>query len=313
MQSAGLLRYRPTGSCRRASCVSGLARSWATTDRAQDAWRARCAMSLGRLREQLPPDLTRSRSSSAVIATDIRAHVQDRVSSGLVEPDATHDGPSTSFGRAHGRRSGSQFDHERGQPTELARCVPSASSTQPVTGWRAFDRRRSAMTLDGQAPDLSDSLGSRSPGCCAFVEGTARHCRHSRRRTGGCNGGVAGDFCSRDGLERQAEPVARPTSRCTTCSSQHPALRPSGVLTAPGRRDPRPSSIRHRARSKCPPSVTIGQVRSRGARATTRGPAAPRRVRAQASCRAFVRNQLIDQVYLPIIGDNLAKQLGSAR
>jgi Holliday junction resolvasome RuvABC ATP-dependent DNA helicase subunit len=42
-----------------------------------------------------------------------------------------------------------------------------------------------------------------------------------------------------------------------------------------------------------------------------RAKAAARRIQA-AVLTSFVRNQLIDQVYLPLVGDNLAKQIGAA-
>ena len=94
-------------------------------------------------------------------------------------------------------------------------------------------------------------------------------------------------------------------ARLSTRASQDGALRARGSTSCSARLD------RFRERAAVPASAPI-----RAAACADRRSASKRRLRLDEFrprvLTSFVRNQLIDEVYLPLVGDNLAKQIGAA-
>ncbi|GAA2813888.1 hypothetical protein GCM10020219_102720 [Nonomuraea dietziae] len=112
-------------------------------------------------------------------------------------------------------------------------------------------------------------------------------------------------------------------SSCVTCRGTTPAPRsrpPSRVCSAPTRGSPTgPSRCAWTRLSPGPePSGPSGSPPTAPTRSTAASWSRGERERLRLEeykpkvMSAFVRNRLLDEVYLPLIGDNLAKQLGAA-
>ena len=245
----------------------------ALDDTEREAWRARCR-SLGRLRE-------RFRHSPAIgaVIDDIAASITD-------------------FRSVDDARTTAEYLFEE-LAEEALEFDTSVAATELVDAFRLHQAAgdRLATEIEALGDDLDAKLDLATAWYGAFAAAEAPHAMADIPEAVAMT--VAGDVPR---MPAQADL----SLEVTGLLSQHPRFE-GGVLTA--RVDEiLTESIRHR-RDEVPAFRHYQQVRS-DALAATRDQLRLGEYEPKVMS-AFVRNQLIDQVYLPIIGDNLAKQLGS--
>jgi len=239
----------------------------------QDAWRARCR-SLGRLREQF-------QHSPAI------RQAVDELAESIRE-----------FGRAGDPATSAEYLFE-----ELAEDVlefdTSTAAVELVDAFRLHHAMgdRLAGEIEALGDDLDATAELATAWYSAFVTAEAPSSQALVPEA------VAMTVTS--DLPRM--PVSADLSiEVTGLLSQHPRI-DNGVLR--GRIDEMLTEAVRHGRDEVPAFRKYQQVRADALTATR--DALRLDEYAPKVMSAFVRNQLIDQVYLPMIGDNLAKQLGS--